>query len=118
MVKKIKIIAIIICNMLYSLCLELYWLAYYGMIYASGSIVFADSKRRIIWDLTPVFVALVAVLGILVNIFLFKKKWNNSNKEKKWIVVLIVSIIILSLPAIIGLCNFVEYLIRGDEMWM
>lgn len=118
MVKKLKIIAIIICNVLYSLCLEVYWLAYYGMLYASGSIVFADSKRRILWDLTPVFVALVAVLGILVNFFLFKKKWNNSNKEKKWIVVLIVNIIILSVPAIIGLCNFVEYLILGNEMWM
>ena len=118
MVKKLKIIAIIICNVLYSLCLEVYWLAYYGMLYASGSIVFADSKRRILWDLTPVFVALVAVLGILVNFFLFKKKWNNSNKEKKWIVVLIVNIRILSVPAIIGLCNFVEYLILGNEMWM
>ena len=118
MVKILKIIGIIICNILYSLCLEVYWLAYYGMIYASGSIVFADSKRRIIWNLTPVFVVLVAALGILLNIFLFKKKWINGNKEKKWVVVLIVGIIILSVPAIIGLANFIEYMIYGDEIWM
>lgn len=117
MVKILKIIGIIICNILYSLCLEVYWLAYYGVLCASGSIVFANSFQRFMWNLTPIFVALIAGLGIFVNLLLYKKNRKNGNKEKKWLVLLVISIIILSLPAIIGLIDSIEYLVYGDDLY-
>lgn len=69
------------------------------------------------WDLTPIFVALAAGLGIYVNAILFKKSRKKGNKEKKWIAVFVISIIILSLPAIIGLIDFAEYLIYGEDLY-
>lgn len=117
MVKILKIILIVICNIIYSLLLEVYWLAYYGALGASGSIIFGNSIQRLIWELTPIFVALIAGLGIVINTLLLKKNQNKGDKEKKWIAVYVISIVILTLPAIIGLINFVEYLIYGDVIY-
>lgn len=117
MVKILKIISVLICNIMYSLCLEVYWLAYYGVLCASGSIIFANSFRRFMWDLTPIFVALIAGAGIFVNTLLFRKNRKKGNNEKKWIAVFVISIIILSLPAIIGLIDFAEYLIYGEDLY-
>lgn len=97
--------------------LEVYWLAYYGVLGASGSIIFGNSIQRLIWELTPVFVTLIAGLGIVINTLLLKKNQNKGDKEKKWIAVYVISIVILTLPAIIGLINFVEYLIYGDVIY-
>ena len=116
--KILKIIAVLICNIIYSLFLEVYWLYYSGVVFADGSIIFATSFQRFIWgDLIPILVALIAGLGIFVNTLLFKKNRKKGNNEKKWIVVFVISIIILSLPAIIGLIDFAEYLIYGDELY-
>ena len=116
--KILKIIAVLICNIIYSLCLEVYWLYYSGAVFADGSIIFATSFQRfILGDLLPILVALIACLGIFVNALLFRKNRKKGNNEKKWIVVFVISIIILSLPAIIGLIDFAEYLIYGDELY-
>ncbi|WP_298528709.1 hypothetical protein [uncultured Ruminococcus sp.] len=115
--KVLKIALILICNILYSLFLEVYWLAYYGELCASGSIIFANSLQHTFWKFTPIFVALIAGLGIFANTLLFKKKRNSGDKEKKWTVVYVISIIVLSLPAIIGLIDFAEYLIYGDRLY-
>lgn len=116
--KILKIIAVLICNIIYSLCLEVYWLYYSGAVFADGSIIFATSFQRfILGDLLPILVALIAGAGIFVNALLFRKNRKKGNKEKKWIVVFVISIIILSLPAIIGLIDFAEYLIYGDELY-
>lgn len=117
MVKALKIFGILIINIVYTLLAEVYWLYYFGSLGASGAILFVSSSQRIILELIPVFVALAATLGIFFNIVWFKKARNKGNKEIKWLVVLIISIIMLSLPAIIGLIDYVKYLIYGDAIW-
>ena len=118
MVRALKIFVILIINIVYTLLAEVYWLYYYGVTGASGVIVLVGSSQKIILNLIPVFVALAATVGVFLNILWFKKTRKKGNKEIKWLVVLIISIVMLSLPAISGLSTFVEYLIRGDEMWM